>query len=821
MKKDGFFVEVSHRPRRVAFRVDMDQCSDAMFDEIVDFNVLSWGGRYNPIIPVQTGGIPEHYWRLLTFVDPDILYCYSELPMSLAKRILSGLSPLTVFRHSHSLPHYQDQFRVRIDRQATTRPLLKQIAQRIQVTMRNPDPSVLVFDYNDAKHLSPFTRRNFGGNAQIHMWCRDNTFPSFQVPNDDKEVMKALAANRNLVIPMQVCAESPRQVTASTNEWDTALTLYCGSSPWTFIEYWNHAQFRDEVSGVAASTREMWIPPTLLEDKSFYECFVELIRRRVFVSEHNKRLRLVSYDQSPEHLRELTKKICSDFKWGNLYPAEPVIRQNGELPEFETRTIPSFFPRQHPQYEYLIGNGSFLQLNPPLEAPQGADEAWMAEFAIENPGQESYFANKTPWWKLPKKLDIARLFVAHAPSRVSETHRVSAQVSGQQQGVILNTPDLATLFGALVLPDATPDWLRKLEGGQSLGRTGHLYVTTSDKGKYAGGVLGLFETLRKAAFVFEHAFWRELIESMSVPRASDQTRNKVRADLERIGIGAVQISSGIDQLVDEVLDAASRIQRPSSHANFQRLFERYWGYLNRFSKEQMLHEVWREDTPPSSPDQKDVRNAARNNLRNMLSELTKRKLFLQGAEIRCIHCLTSLWYHVEDLRNTVTCRGCRNDIHLPAEIPWSYSLNELVVSAVRDHGVIPVIRTAYHLFKNSRECFCFLPGLEIRDYSSTATTQVCELDLVWIKDGEFGIAEVKSTPKKFSVSKDLAETLAVASPDRFLLVSASGTNDEMEAIRSQVHSRLGSALKVEAWSLNAVGDSFGDGWNTQTYSLMG
>jgi hypothetical protein len=43
----------------------------------------------------------------------------------------------------------------------------------------------------------------------------------------------------------------------------------------------------------------------------------------------------------------------------------------------------------------------------------------------------------------------------------------------------------------------------------------------------------------------------------------------------------------------------------------------------------------------------------------------------------------------------------------------------------------------------------------------------------------------------------------------------------MQAIRSQVHSRLSSDLKVEAWSLNALGDSTDEGWNTQTYSLLG
>ena len=72
MQDDDFFVEVQHRPRRVAFLLTVDGCPDALLDEIVDFNVSSWGGRYNPVIPVTDGQITEPYWKLLNTTCPQI-----------------------------------------------------------------------------------------------------------------------------------------------------------------------------------------------------------------------------------------------------------------------------------------------------------------------------------------------------------------------------------------------------------------------------------------------------------------------------------------------------------------------------------------------------------------------------------------------------------------------------------------------------------------------------------------------------------------------------------------------------------------------------
>src|SRR5260370_969284 len=244
-----------------------------------------------------------------------------------------------------------------------------------------------------------------------------------------------------------------------------------------------------------------------------------------------------------------------------------------------------------------------------------------------------------------------------------------------------------------------------------------------------------------------------------------------------------------------VIGTAGHIQRPIHYTNFRSLFDRYCSYIRALSDDHKFGELGEAIPNRSDISGEDcLRDSARRNLQSMLSELTARKVFLHGAVIQCNHCLASLWYHVDDLRSVVTCRGCRNGLNLPADVPWSYALNELVVSAVRDHGIIPVIRTAFRLFEDSRECFCFLSGVEIRDYKSDPETQICEIDLVWIRDGEFGVAEVKRKPNKLTVGNKLATLLGAALPDRLLLASPFGTAEEMQEVHSKARLKTGSNI---------------------------
>lgn len=818
MSTDGFFVEEFHRPRRVAFLVDVEQAPDQLFDEIVDFNVCSWGGRFNPVIPVVDGKITDSYWRLLKLVDPDQLYVYCDLEPGVTKQVFADLGPLKLERH-RTVPGQPPRFHVQIDNQATIVPLLRRIIDTVPAYARKPEPAVLDFKEGDHRRLSSFVRRNFGGGGQFHIWCRDQGIPRTEAPPDDRDVMAILASNRNLIMPIQVSGKMPRRSSALTNEWGNALTLYYGSSPWNFADYWNSVHFSDLTHDIHRSLSEMWVRPDVLDDKFVYEAFLELLRRRTFISDQHNYLRLVSYDQDEQHMRQVAQQICSDFRW-NMHPGEPVVRRKGELPAFERRGTSSFFGQMASRSQQVTGSRGFLQLEPPAGFSTELNRQWIAEFAVEKPAQERYIANRAAWWKLPRKPGIAELFVPESTCRVSADHLISVEVSAGQQGLLLRTPELRVLFSALLLPQRHPRWLQEVDSTEER-RYSSLDVRTSDKGMYARGVLGLFQSLQEAAYVFEHPFWRGVIESLSSARSSEHVREKVQKDLQRLEISEPRSADGIEKLVDEVLDAAGRIQRTAGRITFGRLVDRYDTYLKTLDKEEMLSELTEiiHDRLDDS-DQKAVRGRVHRHLRLMLSELTSRRVFLQGAEIQCDHCLASLWYHVDDMRSTVVCRGCRKSMDLPAEVAWSYSLNELVAAAVREHGIVPVIRTIYRIFASSRECFCFLPGLEVRDYLTEPESQVCELDLVWINDGEFGVAEVKGTSRKLSVKRNLATLVNRAPPDRFLLASVSGSREEMGTICAKAKVQLDPRINVEGWGTEHFDHNEHIGWGTFRYALM-
>ncbi len=818
MHADPFLVQIRHRPRRIAFVVDPENCPDVLLDEIVDFNVCSWGGRYNPIIPLVDAEVPESYWPFLDVVNPDVIYSYCELSAKVIERFLIQIRPLELTIHKFLNP--DSPFRVRIGEQASVLPLLKRVTDRFPTWSRKPEPAVAVFDFNSQSEVSPFVRRNFGAESQFEIWSNHYNIPSQRLQPSDVDVLKALGSNPHLVTPMDLCADSPRTYRADTEEYGVALTICYGASPWNFIEYWNLVHFSDGAFSGFKPLREIWAPKALFEEPSLYQGFLEFVRRRG--PSGQSRVRLTSYDETMERMRELTQTLCKDPRL-NIYPAEPVIRTKGVLPTFRCRSAANMFQPRHfqPQHEQLSGEQTLLRLDPPDDAPPEVDEKWIVEFAVEEPDQERFFSNKEAWWKLPKKQGVGNLFFPHLRCRIGNDHLTCAEVSGQGLNVYLRTPTVATLMQALLLPSVfAPEWCRSLVPDLFPRQLNTLYVRLSDKGKYVQGVLGLFESLRKAAYVFEHEFWRHEIECMAVPRISEQVRNKVRRRLQEIDIEGLAQTS-LDTLVDEVLDAAGRVQRPSPYVNFDALANRYLEYLRGLGQDERLLEVRINDPGQSpGPNDKVFRDAAFANIRLMLGELTTRKVLLQGAEIQCTHCLAALWYHVDDLRSMLICRGCRREVNLPPEVHWSYALNELIGSAVRDHGVVPVIRTAYRLFTDSRECFLFIPGAEIRDYRADPEVQVGELDLMWIRDGEFGVAEVKRTPKRFSIQKELAMVLNAARPDRLLLVSSSGTDENMKEASSAIMSSVDPSIKVEWWSPNRFQKSTHHGWDSELIHLF-
>jgi hypothetical protein len=73
MAEKSFAIHLEHRPRRVAFAADLRQeAVEKILSGILRFNLASWGGRHNPIIPLFDKKVPEAYYPLLDVADPDV-----------------------------------------------------------------------------------------------------------------------------------------------------------------------------------------------------------------------------------------------------------------------------------------------------------------------------------------------------------------------------------------------------------------------------------------------------------------------------------------------------------------------------------------------------------------------------------------------------------------------------------------------------------------------------------------------------------------------------------------------------------------------------
>ena len=490
----------------------------------------------------------------------------------------------------------------RIHNQASVLPVLKKVREQLPYFAFGPNSQqqVLVPAEVDSRTLSSFSLRNFGASVQFALMCRNNQVPTVASPKGDLEVMKVLSSARSVITPLSICSEAPRRWLASRDDWSTGFTIYYGNSLWNTIEYWNHPHFDEAEYVRSGSMRAIWLPSGALENTAFLESFVELLRRRAAIGNDRNGLRLISYDETLERMRDLTKQICLEFRW-NLRPLEPVVRVKGELPSFQAdRRTARFDIDAIVQHDQLAGQNAFLRLSLPDESLRGRQDSWIAELVIEDPQQERYFANKVPWWKLPQRSGVSDLFVRDARSRIGRNNLIKTEVTGKHVGLILTSPSRRNLFSRLVLPgnSGSPNNQLPLILSQRLPRD--LEVLSSDKGKYVQGVLGLFDGLREAAFYFEHPYWRTLIDSLSMPSASEHTRNKVRDDLSRVDIDKGNREQILESLTDEVIDAASRVQRPLNYKNFDALFDSYWRFAKTLDHDERLYEVT-QTAPESSP----------------------------------------------------------------------------------------------------------------------------------------------------------------------------------------------------------------------------
>jgi hypothetical protein len=299
--------------------------------------------------------------------------------------------------------------------------------------------------------------------------------------------------------------------------------------------------------------------------------------------------------------------------------------------------------------------------------------------------------------------------------------------------------------------------------------------------------------MSEATYFFEHPFWSLTLIDLCRPEISDHVKNLVRTAIREQAsafIADFQNDKGpaVEWFAEEMLQVGQKIPRAEHVLHFDGLVEAHQEFVANSTSD------WERN------------RAGRMDLKSDLARLSETGVLLQGFEVKCQHCKSQFWYHIDDVKAVVDCLGCRRRIPLPVERPWSYKPNELLWKSIRYYGLVPVIRAIRRLFDETETSLNVASGIIIYEYQKDPPNIVGEADLAWIRDGVFGIAEVKQTAGSFK-TKDCDRLIRIASatrPDTVLLVAVDGEDASLARWQRIIEDNLRSyGIATESWGPSA------------------
>jgi hypothetical protein len=175
-------------------------------------------------------------------------------------------------------------------------------------------------------------------------------------------------------------------------------------------------------------------------------------------------------------------------------------------------------------------------------------------------------------------------------------------------------------------------------------------------------------------------------------------------------------------------------------------------------------------------------------LQNTIQELCAYRVLMKGFKLKCNNCSSKFWYHIEEVGETVKCKGCLQRFELPIEPCFSYKLNDLIKnnlfqSKSQRDGNLTVIRTLIYLYNQSHMSFEYTPQLNL--YTDFSRKPDAEIDILCLVDGMLTIGEAKYNSKGFfeNGSKCLNSLVEIAKairPDKIILSCCEDQPNKLE-----------------------------------------
>lgn len=753
-------VQLNYRPRRIAFLVDAaHERLQEVLDAILDFNISSWGGRHNPILPIRSGSLSPAYLPVLDAADPDIICAFGDLQQDLVTLLTHRYRPLDILSHG---TYALDRVSVSLwGDQASVQQLLNSLASSPPAVFRHIDPALVHVTLVDEQKLSQFFRWNFGYSHLNHFAIRDAGVKALPVTVDsDASLVTQINSAANTVsLNIAICGDAPLAMQIG-HPWLPVFTLFVGDDIETRTAYWNDALCVGRTSAFSIQ-RTLWLTTANLNDTELMSALMRLPAFMSGSSGYNSVLRLVSYDKTEDQLAEIGNTVRLRT---HLAASLQTISHLSSPPSYP-QPQPASRPLRHdvPQIEHAHSRTLHLPLHVPRPVTVDRDERLMVNLRVEEPDQELYYSNVSAWWRMPKHEGLNAAF-GRLSCRVGANQELAVEVHADHRHLDVELPSIARLFQALLSPErqrrSSHDLRPQLQGQYRL--------RLSDKGRYASGILALAPSLQDTLRLFENPFCRRVLTRLAQSPIPQLATQQLQATIRRQLTNPATLDDTAwlaDQITRVALATPS--VTPMTYAEFQ---AEHASYLASLDDEHMR------------------RYAQQIDIEYEFADLVRRRIILQGARIPCPMCGGRFWYGMHQINVSLTCQGCLSSFSFPAEATWSYHLNELLRRGINEFGLLPIFRTIGRIFDESTDDFFFLPGVQLVHCVNNELHPEFETDIVWIKDGEFGIAEVKTNARRFRPAdrERLSRLCSIAFPDLIVLAAPDGNDIDLERFASDL-----------------------------------
>nr|WP_047166067.1 hypothetical protein [Sphingomonas sp. Y57] len=797
------------RPVRVAYLVDLDAPSHDVLDAIFATSFGMWGGRFSLIIPCRNGHPVEAYLPWLAAFDADIIYSYIELDDERQFAVHETYYPHALIVHHQSRadrPDYRPQFPFAPLSVTTLIPFAGAPAwtdgsrgtQILGAMGTLADNRFLLDSFGLA---SSFVRNAVRGplaeSASILLAIADGELePRRQYVQGAEstiatvpDILRRMAEQKRLTGVSRLSALMTPRLDARSTSWDDSFNIVVAESVEDRMLYWN-------ARALTASWRDghevdLCVARAQFDDPDFVDALRLYLNARNFVNPNGSsgpyRATLRSISVPEADLAALATSLPGKGCWIS-FNHEAVVSIEQCVPTKSSLATARFIEsdsgfRTSGSWSDTVTSSDTIRLatpqpthfqfagNQPLDPSSGV---WAIDLDIERSLDHSPFDGTRHRWVLPRRLRVARSFMA--PYRLCDPNNASAMPRVARGGLLsmlavanLQLPEITLPSDEIAIADGLMrgrDWPPASRFDQRASHAQACYAATrSSAGRQFWGAYQLLGGLDAARRFLFHEFWIQQLDRFGATgRRGEGRADQVQQQLRRrIGERSLDLGQAdqLQTLANITLQAADEERataKPISWTRFATSFEELIA-----ADQAGLPEDLRGDA--------DMLFWQRDGLARYVEDLCQRGVLHQGYEHKCRKCLHRSWVGIDALASMLTCEVCADAQPAPVDRSWDFKLNGFLREALQRHGIGPLFWVLSRHQRHNRHSLWFEGPLDIyfdKD-SFDANRRATDVDLTMIDNGIVKMCEAKQSERHFVEPAKMAETFIRLRPDVALI----------------------------------------------------